>query len=136
MIRRAASILVLAAGCRSSEPPGVAADASAAPASPSASGPIASASAASPVPATGVDATDESAGRAATGRPIVDLSGEAAPPPPAPDGAPRLASLALATDVRRRADPKSPRVGVLRAGSIVELAKPEIAGTAGCPGGW
>lgn len=70
------------------------------------------------------------------GTPVVDLSGEAHPYPAARADAPRLAAVSMATDVRKRPDPKAARVGVLRAGAVVELAGSAAAGTAGCKDGW
>jgi lipoprotein-anchoring transpeptidase ErfK/SrfK len=66
---------------------------------------------------------------------VVDLHGKATPPPPIPEGAPRLASVAMLTDVRARPDLKANKVGYLRAGAIVEM-DPKEHGKAGCPGGW
>ncbi|TKC94731.1 L,D-transpeptidase [Polyangium fumosum] len=66
---------------------------------------------------------------------LVDLAGIAHLPPPIPESAPRLASIAMRTDVVAKPDPKAARVGFLRAGAIVEM-DPEVAGTAGCKDGW
>src|SRR4051812_516979 len=40
-----------------------------------------------------------------TGPPVVDLHGKASPPPPIPEGAPRLAGIAMLTEVHARPDP-------------------------------
>ena len=66
---------------------------------------------------------------------LVDLHGVAHPPPPIPDGAPRLASTVMLTEVRARPDPAATKVGYLRAGAVVEIDSGE-QGKAGCPGGW
>jgi hypothetical protein len=66
---------------------------------------------------------------------FVDLSGAAHLPPPIPEGAPRLASIAIRTDVFAKPNLQSQRVGSLRAGAVVET-EGDIAGTAGCSGGW
>lgn len=70
-----------------------------------------------------------------TGPSLVDLEGNVHLPPPIADGAPRLASIAMLTDVRAKPNPQAKRIGALRAGAMVEM-EPEPAGTAGCPGGW
>jgi hypothetical protein len=69
------------------------------------------------------------------GPPLVDLHGAAHPPPPLADGAPRLASIAMLTEIRARPNPAAAKVGYLRAGAQVEM-EPEEKGKAGCPGGW
>lgn len=66
---------------------------------------------------------------------IVDLHGKATPPPPIPDGAPRLASIAMLTEIRSKPSPTSTKVGYLRAGAVVEVDGEE-RGKNGCPGGW
>jgi lipoprotein-anchoring transpeptidase ErfK/SrfK len=66
---------------------------------------------------------------------IVDLHGELHAPPPIPDGAPRLASIAMLTEVHKAPNPDAAKVGYLRAGAVVET-EPEEHGKAGCPGGW
>ncbi len=86
-------------------------------------------------PGSGSADADEPPPPPRTGPAVVDLEGTANPPPPAPDGASRLASIAMKTDVRSRPDPSAQRVGYLRAGAIVE-ADPKPMGTAGCPKGW
>ena len=134
MLRHAASaatmLLLALGGCRGEgeRAPGVTASADA----PAAPAPSASGSAAS-----GAEADDAEASAALTihGPPVVNLQGEAHPPPGAPEGAPRLASIAMATDVRAKPDPAARRVGMLRAGAVVEI-DPAAAGTSGCPGGW
>ena len=85
--------------------------------------------------ASGSAEADEPPPPARVGPAVVDLEGVANPPPPAPDGASRLASIAMKTDVRKLPDPSSKPVGFLRAGALVEAdAKP--AGNAGCAKGW
>lgn len=66
---------------------------------------------------------------------LVDLRGKASPLPIIPEGAPRVGSIAMLTDIRARPDPKATKVGYLRAGAVVE-AEPGEFGKAGCPGGW
>lgn len=66
---------------------------------------------------------------------LVDLRGAFHAPAPIAEGAPRLASIAMLTDVRARPDPAAKQVGYLRAGAVVEI-EPEEKGKAGCPGGW
>lgn len=70
-----------------------------------------------------------------TGPSLVDLHGAVHLPPPIPDGAPRLASIAMLTDVHSRPDAGAPKVGYVRAGAVVEI-DPGEQGKAGCPGGW
>jgi hypothetical protein len=70
-----------------------------------------------------------------TGPALVDLHGKATPPPPIPEGAPRLASIAMLTDVHAKPNPASTKVGYLRAGAVVEMEAGE-QGKSGCPGGW
>jgi hypothetical protein len=70
-----------------------------------------------------------------TGPPLVDLAGVATVPASPAESTPRLAAIALRTDVRARPDPGSTRLGDLRAGAVVEM-DPDVTGTAGCPGGW
>lgn len=79
--------------------------------------------------------TGDSVPQAAAGPAVVALDGSANPPPPAPEGAPRLASIAMSTDVRSRPDRNATRIGTLRAGAVVEMDGGP-AGTSGCPGGW
>lgn len=116
--------LLALGGCRSAEghAPGLSADTPANPAAASASSDP-SADAAEPPPP------------AFHGPLLVDLHGRASPPPPIAEGAPRLASLAMLTDIRARPDPKATKVGYLRAGAVVEI-DPAERGKAGCPGGW
>ena len=66
---------------------------------------------------------------------IVDLKGNYTAPPPIPEGAPRLASIAMLTVIRARPDPAATKVGYLRAGAVVEV-DPDEQGKGGCPGGW
>lgn len=125
------ALLTLAAlwalpGCRRSEDkpaPGLSADA---PASGGAPDPSASGAA---------SGDPEEAPPPSTGPAIVDLEGTAHPPPPIPEGAPRLGAIAMLTDVRARPNPAATKVGYLRAGAVVEI-EPEEKGKAGCPGGW
>ena len=70
-----------------------------------------------------------------SGASLVDLKGNAHPPAPIPDGAPRLASIAMLTEVRSRPDPNATKVGYLRAGAVVETEGGEHSRN-GCPGGW
>lgn len=94
---------------------------SAAPAGSSADGPDASADPDAPPPPTSA--------------PLVDLHGNYHAPPAIPDGVPRLASIAMLTDVRAKPNPQATKVGFLRAGAVVEI-DPEPKGNAGCPEGW
>jgi hypothetical protein len=92
----------------------------------------------SPEPSAGASPSgdpDEPPIPAQTGPLLVDLEGVAHLPPAVPDNVPRLASIAMLTDVRARPNPQAKRVGALRAGAIVEM-EPEPAGSNGCPGGW
>jgi len=125
------ALVVVLAGCRGAHADAGGADAGQAPAL------SAETPAAASADGTGSPGEDAEAKTALsiTGAPVVDLHGDAHPRPPVADGAPRLASIAMATDVRRRPDPKSPRVGILRAGAVVEMV-PEVAGTSGCGDGW
>ena len=70
-----------------------------------------------------------------SGPSLVDLQGKVNPPPPIPDDAPRLASIAMLTEVRAKPDPNATKVGYLRAGAVVEI-DPGDRGKGGCPGGW
>ena len=70
-----------------------------------------------------------------SGPTLVDLHGVVHPPPPIPEGAPRLASIAMLTEIRARPDANATKVGYLRAGAVVEI-EPEEQGKSGCPGGW
>lgn len=100
-----------------------------------ASGSIDPESATGPNPSSSTEVADEPPPPPRTGPAVVDLGGLASPPTAAPDGAARLASLAIKTDVRSRPDPSAQLIGFLRAGAIVE-ADPRPMGTAGCPKGW
>lgn len=121
---------VLATGCRGA----TAADGAAPDASSTAT---AGASAAAPEAAAAPTNEDEESKAALSshGEPIVDLSGNFHPPAPLADSAPRAFPIGMATDVRKKPDHGSARVGVLRAGSVVEI-EPAIVGKAGCPDGW
>ena len=66
---------------------------------------------------------------------LVDLQGVAHPPPPIPDGAPRLASISMLTEVRNRPHSGATKLGYLRAGAVVEMEEGEH-GKVGCPDGW
>ncbi len=91
---------------------------------------------AEPAPsASGSADPDEPPMPAQTGPSLVDLEGVAHLPPQVPDNVPRLASIAMLTDVRAKPNPQAKRVGALRAGAVVEM-EPETFGTTGCPGGW
>ena len=111
-----------AAGCHHAEKPapGLSADAPASDAAPDPS-PSGSADADPPPPPSGPT--------------LVDLHGVAHLPPPLPEGAPRLASTTMLTEIHSRPDPSSAKVGYLRAGAVVEI-QPGEQGKAGCPGGW
>ncbi len=69
-----------------------------------------------------------------SGPSLVDLHGTAHLPPPLAEGAPRLASIAMLTEVRAHPDANATKVGYLRAGAVVEI-EPGEHGKAGCPGG-
>ena len=136
MRRHCYALLVLAAaslgGCREKPgpAPGLAGGA------PSEAGATAKTNADSDVAASAsADADADAPPPEPSGPLLVDLAGVAHLPPPIPEGAPRLASIAMRTDVVAKPDPKAARVGYLRAGAIVEM-DPEIAGTAGCKDGW
>lgn len=116
------------AGCRESKgqnPSLMAADSSA-PASSTSTEPSASAD---------PDAPDADVPPTPAGPLLVDLSGNAHVPDPIPTNVPRLASIAMRTDVLAKPDPNAKRVGYLRAGAIVEM-EPEVVGTAGCKLGY
>lgn len=66
---------------------------------------------------------------------LVDLRGAVHAPPPIPDGAPRLGSTSMLTEVRAKPDPGATKLGYLRAGAVVEIEEGEH-GKAGCSGGW
>ncbi len=65
----------------------------------------------------------------------VDLAGTFHEATAIPADAPKVASIALVTDVYARPDKGAKKLGYLRAGAIVE-AEEGIAGKAGCPGGF
>jgi lipoprotein-anchoring transpeptidase ErfK/SrfK len=88
-----------------------------------------------PPPADGTGSAEAEPPPPPVGPTLVDLRGVVHAPAPIPEGAPRLASIAMLTDVRARPDPASKQVGYLRAGAVVEI-EPEEHGKAGCPGGW
>lgn len=94
-----------------------------------------SAEGAEPAPLTSASAEVEDPPPPAAGPSLVDLEGNVHPPPPIPEGAPRVASIAMLTDVHAKPSPNAPKVGYLRGGAVVE-AEPGDKGTAGCPGGW
>jgi L,D-transpeptidase catalytic domain len=129
-LRRTISLLALLAlpGCHhaSGQAPELAADAPAG---------SASALAGDAPTASATEAEADPPPPAPSGPPIVDLHGKATPPPPIPEGAPRLGAVAMLTDVHARPDPKSTKVGYLRAGAVVEI-DPDEQGKSGCPGGW
>jgi len=79
------------------------------------------------------DAAEQALGSEAA--PLVDLAGVHHPPPPIADGAPRVAARAMLVPIHARPDASARTIGFLRAGAIVETT-PEVAGKAGCPGGW
>jgi hypothetical protein len=121
----AMSAAAVAPGCgRAEKPaPGLAAEAPA------------GGSAADPTAAPSGSADADPAPPPPSGPTLVDLHGVVHPPPPIPDGAPRLAGIAMLTEVRARPDPNATKVGYLRAGAVVEI-EPDEKGKAGCPGGW
>ncbi len=84
---------------------------------------------------TTTDTPDADAPPTPSGPTLVDLAGNSHLPAPIAENAPKLASIAMRTDVLARPDPNAPRVGYLRAGAIVEM-EPEVAGTAGCKNGY
>ncbi|HVY49844.1 MAG TPA: L,D-transpeptidase [Minicystis sp.] len=119
--RRFAPLLALAlAGCSKADA-GAPTLASEAPAPSGAAAASASAEPDEPVPPSGPS--------------LVDLHGNYHAPPPIPEGAPRLASIAMLTDVRAHPNPSATKVGYLRAGAVVQI-EPGVRGTAGCKGGW
>ncbi len=90
------------------------------------------------VPGASGAASDDAEGPpppASSGPALVDLHGKATLPPPLPEGAPRLGSIAMLTDVHAKPSPASTKVGYLRAGAVVEM-DPDEQGKNGCPGGW
>jgi lipoprotein-anchoring transpeptidase ErfK/SrfK len=70
-----------------------------------------------------------------SGPSLVDLRGRSQAPPPIPEGAPKLGSTSMLTEIRARPNPNAAKVGYLRAGAVVEI-DPEPKGQAGCPAGW
>lgn len=88
-----------------------------------------------PAGSSAADAPAEAPPPPPSGPLFVDLSGTAHLPPPIPEGASRLASIAIRTDVFAKPSLQSARVGSLRAGAVVET-EGDVAGTAGCSGGW
>jgi hypothetical protein len=66
---------------------------------------------------------------------LVDLHGVAHPPPPIPEGAPRLASISMLTEIRNRPSAAATKLGYLRAGAVVEIEE-GVHGKVGCPDGW
>jgi hypothetical protein len=70
-----------------------------------------------------------------SGPALVDLRGEVHAPAPIAEGAPRLGSTSMLTEIRNRPDPNATKVGYLRAGAVVEI-QPGEHGTKGCAGGW
>lgn len=93
------------------------------------------ASASAPLPDPSSSADPDPPPPQASGPSIVDLHGAFHLPPPIPDGAPRLASTTMLTEIRARPDANATVVGYLRAGAIVEI-EPGEKGKAGCPGGF
>jgi lipoprotein-anchoring transpeptidase ErfK/SrfK len=120
MRRTLLALAVLAAGCRHAEKPApsLSADAPAGAAAPDPSG-----------------SADADPAPPPSGPSLVDLHGAAHLPPPLPEGAPRLGSTAMLTEIHSRPDPNSNKVGYLRAGAVVEM-DPAEQGKAGCPHGW
>src|SRR5262245_7756469 len=111
--------LLALGGCRRAEghSPGLSAEASGTTGSPfgapsDSSSPLSSSSAAS-----SEDAADPPP-PPSTGPLVVDLHGKVTLPPPIPEDAPRLASIAMLTDVRAKPDAKATKVGALRAGAV------------------
>lgn len=98
-------------------------------------------SGAAPDPTGSVGAADPTSSGEAEAPPppggptLVDLAGVAHPPAPIADGAPRLGSTSMLTEVRQKPHPGATKVGYLRAGAVVEM-EPGEHGNAGCPGGW
>ncbi|MEP7125581.1 MAG: L,D-transpeptidase [Byssovorax sp.] len=125
--------LLVLPGCRrpAAPAPGLSAEA------PTDSAAIAAGSASGAAPSIegGAGEPDPTPPPSPVGPPVVDLRGKSSPPPPIPEGAPRLASLAMLTVVRARPDPNATKVGYLRAGAVIEM-DPDEHGKGGCPGGW
>ena len=72
----------------------------------------------------------------AEGAPPVGLDGTSSPwPPPVPEGVPRLAAILIETPVLAQADVFSPRLGILRAGAVVEM-DPKVVTGKGCGPGF
>lgn len=66
------------------------------------------------------------------GLPPVSLDGTSRPwPPPVPESVPRIAAIAIETPVFSQPDASSPRLGMLRAGAILEMDPKPISGR-GC----
>lgn len=66
---------------------------------------------------------------------LVDLRGASSAPPAIPEGAPKVGSIAMLTEVRKAPNPNAPKIGYLRGGAVVEAEEGDH-GKAGCPGGW
>jgi lipoprotein-anchoring transpeptidase ErfK/SrfK len=119
----------LAVGCRREEEPTAAAAATVASATVATTGPRPRAEGADPP-------TDLPELPRLEGAPLVGLDGSARPlPPPLPDGAPRLAAVAMETPVLASPDAFAPRLGLLRAGAIVAMDPHPVAGK-GCAVGF
>jgi len=70
------------------------------------------------------------------GPPVVALDGTSRSwPPPAPEGAPRVAATAIETPVLAHPDVSAPRLGMLRAGAVVEIDPRPVNGR-GCSAGY
>ncbi len=67
--------------------------------------------------------------------PLVTLSGESRPAPAPPRDVPVLFATAQETRIFEKPETSSHRIGVLKAGAVVEINKKEISGS-GCPGGF
>jgi hypothetical protein len=70
------------------------------------------------------------------GAPLVTLGGTSRPLPPLPEGKARIAARAMLVPVQEKASASSKKIGWLRAGAVVALRAPDVAGTDGCPGGF
>jgi L,D-transpeptidase catalytic domain len=92
-------------------------------------------SAGDPASSAAGSAEAEDAPPPSTGPSAVDLAGQYRAPAPIPEGALRLGSTTMLTEIRARPNPNATKVGYLRAGAVVEI-EPEVKGNAGCPGGW
>jgi hypothetical protein len=107
----AVALGAFASGCKKPEgsPTALSSDAPAASTAEVATAPSASGSAeAEPPPPT-------------TWEPPVDLRGKAHAAPAIPEGAPRLVSIAMLTEVRARPSSLATKIGYLRAGAVVEI---------------